>query len=57
MQQYGYRYMNAKGVIKEGNTEEAKSAAIYRTVARLKVGQRNTKALHSAGIKWIERTS
>lgn len=52
-----YRYMNQRGVIREGDVADLKSAAFYRVVSRLKVGERNTKALRSAGIKWIERTS
>lgn len=52
-----YRYKTHTGRIREGNVADLKSSALYRVVARLEVGQRNTKSLHSAGIAWIERTS
>jgi hypothetical protein len=52
-----YRYMNNHGNVKEGNVADLKSAALYRVVAALKVGQRDQKSLRTAGIKWIERTS
>lgn len=53
-----YRYMRTRdGSIREGDVADLKSAAFYRVVAALKVGERNTKALRSAGVAWIERTS
>lgn len=52
-----YRYKAKNGRVREGKVEDLKSAAFYRVVAALAVGERNTKALGSAGIAWIERTS
>jgi hypothetical protein len=52
-----YRYKAKNGRIREGRVEDLKSSAFYRVVAALKVGERNTKSLRSAGIEWIERKS
>jgi hypothetical protein len=55
-QELRYRLKNKKGQVREGAVADLKSAAFYRVVARLEVGQRNTNSLGSAGIEWIERT-
>lgn len=52
-----YRYMNSHGRIKSGDAHDLLSKRhLARVLASMKIGERRTNALTTAGIKWIERT-